>query len=167
MLKSNICATLWLCWGSGSARFVPELWGIAATISLDWFVLHRVRNVVQEIGTQQTWQPAKGMAEGWEGRADNPSFKWQTMHMHWHRVTGSTGICILWRLWMQLLRLPPTTSPPPPLSYFHHYCAPLWLKLSWKSEEKKLNKLYETQLKPVPNNERHLMPLHSSCRASL
>jgi len=28
--------------------------GIAATISLDWFVLNRARNVVLEIGTQQT-----------------------------------------------------------------------------------------------------------------
>lgn len=41
--------------------------GIAATISLDWFVLHRVRNVVQEIGTQQTWQPANGGMQGTEG----------------------------------------------------------------------------------------------------
>lgn len=37
----------------GGAVCVRAL-GIAATISLDWFVVHRVRNVVQEIGTQQT-----------------------------------------------------------------------------------------------------------------
>lgn len=37
----------------GGAVCVRAL-GIAVTISLDWFVLHRVRNVVQEIGTQQT-----------------------------------------------------------------------------------------------------------------
>lgn len=49
----------YLCCGSGGCgpRAVGgcgSALGIATTISLDWFVLKRARNVVQEIGTQQT-----------------------------------------------------------------------------------------------------------------
>lgn len=56
---------------------------------------------------------------------------------------------------------------PTPTQLFPPLLCTVMVETKLEKRRKKLNKLYETQLKPVPNNERHLMPLRSSCRASL
>lgn len=43
----------------------------------------------------------KGSWVWWSVATSASSSKWQARHMHWHWQTGSTRICILWRLRMQ------------------------------------------------------------------
>lgn len=86
------------------ARFVAELWGLQRQypqIGLcciafgTWY--KKLAHNRHDSRLTAVCKGQRGLKRGDRTRT-NPSFKWQARHMHWHRKTGSTGICILWRL---------------------------------------------------------------------